>query len=129
MRKTGNSAAIVAAVAELSEVQLRNRKRMKDMLNVYQPVAFGTAWGNDPDYIRMTDKLKKALAKHHLAPEKKEKKEVLGKKMKSKGSHWKNILTAFFWIFLLIIWLCDCLQSHFKFWKANIILIQDQNKY
>jgi hypothetical protein len=61
---------------------------MKDMLNVYQPSAFGTAWGNDPDYIKLTSKLKKSLVKNNIIeePGKSMKGEVsLAKSRKSKG--------------------------------------------
>jgi len=46
------------SVAEaLYSVRKRNSGGLLEMIDDYQPLAFGRAWGNDPDYINITRKL------------------------------------------------------------------------
>lgn len=49
------------AAETLYAVQKRNFEGLKDIMKEYQPVAFGTAWGNDPEYISMSESLKKMV--------------------------------------------------------------------
>jgi hypothetical protein len=43
---------------QLFELQKRNSEKLKEHFAVYQPNPFGKAWGKDPDYIALSDKLK-----------------------------------------------------------------------
>lgn len=47
----------------LFTVQKDNFARLKGMISDYQPQGFGKAWGNDPDYVRMSEELKTRLTK------------------------------------------------------------------
>jgi len=47
----------------LYTVQKGNYHELKDMIVDYQPQGFGKAWGNDPDYVRMSEELKNRLGK------------------------------------------------------------------
>lgn len=45
----------------LLAVQRRNNENLQNMFKDYKSVPFGKAWGNDVDYIDMTNKLKKMI--------------------------------------------------------------------
>lgn len=69
------------AAEELFAVQMRNSNTLKEMFVEYQPIAFGKAWGRDPDYLSMAEKLKAMVASNsdgaHLSID-----EIVGKKKK-----------------------------------------------
>lgn len=46
---------------KLFELQKKNSERLKEHFAAYQPNPFGKAWGKDPDYIALSDKLKVML--------------------------------------------------------------------
>ncbi len=74
------------AAETLFAVQKRNHEQLKDMFDEYQPVAFGKAWGNDPDYQLMSDTLKKMISSDdHLNID-----EIIGKKKKKKSVRKKS---------------------------------------
>ena len=43
---------------QLFELQKRNSEKLKDHFASYQPYPFGKAWGKDPDYVALSEKLK-----------------------------------------------------------------------
>lgn len=45
----------------LFELQKKHSDQLKDLFDDYQPQPFGKAWGNDPDYIELSEKLKNML--------------------------------------------------------------------
>jgi hypothetical protein len=47
----------------LFTVQKENYFTLKTMIADYQPQGFGKAWGNDPDYVKMSEELKNRLGK------------------------------------------------------------------
>jgi len=76
------------AAETLFAVQKRNHEQLKDMFDEYQPVAFGKAWGNDPDYQLMSDTLKNMInSDDHLNID-----DIIGKKKKKKSSMRKNLI-------------------------------------
>lgn len=68
--KAEDSIRASTIIEELMQKQLENSDSLKAFFSDYQPVPFGKAWGKDPDYIKMTKKLKKNLVAHALLPEK-----------------------------------------------------------
>jgi len=74
------------AAETLFAVQKRNHEQLKDMFDDYQPIAFGKAWGNDPDYQLMSETLKKMVSSdEHLNID-----DIIGKKKKKKSSTRKK---------------------------------------
>ena len=68
-------------------VQQQNIEQLKLMFEEYQPNPFGKAWGNDPDYVNLSNKLKVMLAtgqKIKISEILNEKKSTGKKKIKSK---------------------------------------------
>ena len=50
------------AAEVLLATQRQNHEQLVDMFEEYVPVAFGRAWGNDPDYASLSASLKKMVA-------------------------------------------------------------------
>lgn len=46
----------------LFTVQKENYGKLKTLIAEYQPQGFGKAWGNDPDYVKMSEELKNQLS-------------------------------------------------------------------
>jgi len=42
---------------DLLALQKTNHRKLLDMFKIYQPKSFGTAWGNDPDYVKMAGEM------------------------------------------------------------------------
>ncbi len=49
------------AFENMYNVQKSNAIRVKEMIDDYQPAPFARAWGNDSDYLSISNKLKSAL--------------------------------------------------------------------
>ena len=70
----------------LLNVQQQNVEHLKALFDEYQPKPFGKAWGNDPDYVNLSNKLKAMLS----SGKKIKISEILNEK-KSTGNNKKKI--------------------------------------